>query len=334
MPVDQNVTQQLATLVAVVYIAIIAVAILLVPPLWQGYNRTFLNLIGLQKKAILKFTSAYCMLFFVVLFFTDFVGVYFSDWYQTTGLALLSLIFVVSLAYFGIRALVNSRKKEKEEPIVELMPTVPLLYVMSLDMIVLCVFFCLVALLGVSQTMLNLGTSNNSQDSYNWGRWFLENGILFFIIGAVNFVLTYIYQIGDSKKQVVKKPMNKVFIWGFVIIIALAVSGLALSYRPMSREIRKDHSNLVSYFFAAPLTITLTCEYNLDNLIVTNTSNFDWQNITFAINDTGLSSGYFYHLNTLPAGKSLSISLNEFAKTDGTRFNLITTKPLTIQIEV
>jgi len=50
MFMDQSVTQQLAALVAVVSIAILAVAILLVPSTWNGLNQAFIRLNNLQKE--------------------------------------------------------------------------------------------------------------------------------------------------------------------------------------------------------------------------------------------------------------------------------------------
>jgi hypothetical protein len=67
---------------------------------------------------------------------------------------------------------------------------------------------------------------------------------------------------------------------------------------------------------------------------VTNENSFDWQNITFSINDSGISSGYYYYLGELKQGQSRDINLDEFATTDGTRFNISNMEPLTLKIEV
>jgi hypothetical protein len=114
----------------------------------------------------------------------------------------------------------------------------------------------------------------------------------------------------------------------------LVISGFALSVTSISKEITKDHSNIVNYFLFTPLTIKTSFGYNGNIFYVTNENNFDWDNITFSINDTGISSAYYSYYDELKQGKSLNIGLAEFAKIDGTRFNISNTKPLTFKIEI
>ena len=334
MFIDQSVTQQLAALVAVVSVAILAVAILLVSTAWRGFNQTFKNLINLQKKAIYRFTFLYFGLFLIFLFVTDFVGVYAPDWVQPIGRSLFLLIWVIVFVSFGISAIVKRGDKGKQEPIIESMPQPALLYTITLVWIILCISFCLIALFGVSQTMLNIEIGPYNQDNYNWGVWFLENGILFFIFSVVGLGLTNIIQKIDLSRQITDKPQKRTSVWAYILLFALLLGGLVLSYQALPKEIKKDHSNIVSYFLSAPLTIKTSNGYTGNNFYVTNENNFDWQNITFSINDVGISSGYYFYHDELKQGKSLNIGLTEFTKIDGTRFNISNTKPLTFKIEV
>jgi len=330
---DQSVTQQLAALVAVVSIAILAVAILLVPSTWNGLNQAFIRLNNLQKNAIYKFTSLYFGLFLLFLFITDFVGVYDPAWVQPVGRFLFLMIWVIVMAYFVISSIVKWKRKDDQEH-THLIEQIPLLYVITLVWVVLCILFCLVALFGVSQSMLNIEIGPYNQDNYSWGIWFLENGILFFIISVVSLGFTYIVQKIDLGKQIAEKPKNKPFIWVFVVLLIFLLGGFVLSYQALPKEIRKDHSNIISYFLSVPLTIKTVNGYTGSIFYVTNENSFDWQNITFSINDSGISSGYYYYLGELKQGQSRDINLDEFATTDGTRFNISNMEPLTLKIEV
>jgi hypothetical protein len=331
---DQSVTQQLAALVAVVAIAILAVAILLVPATWQGVNNTFIRLINPQKKTIYKFTLFYFALFLLFLFVTDFTGIYAQEWFQPIARASFLLIIIICSAYFAISKIVKWWKKEKQEPVLQIMPALPLSYLITLVWVALCILFCLTALLGVSQAMLNIEIGPFNQDNYNWGIWFLENGILFFILSIVNLGFTYIFQKIDLNTRESGKPQKNIHIGIYIFLFALLIGAFGLSYKGLSEEIKKDHSNIISYFFSVPLTIKTINGTQGNLFFVTNENNFDWQNITFSINDMGISSGYYFYSNELKQGGNLDINLMEFAKTDGTRFNILDTKPLTIKIKV
>jgi len=63
-------------------------------------------------------------------------------------------------------------------------------------------------------------------------------------------------------------------------------------------------------------------------LSVTNDDSFDWSEVKFELNSQGLKSGYTYRVATVKAGQTVKLSLSDFTLGDGTRFNVLTTKPL------
>ncbi|MBN2326857.1 MAG: zinc ribbon domain-containing protein [Candidatus Omnitrophica bacterium] len=66
--------------------------------------------------------------------------------------------------------------------------------------------------------------------------------------------------------------------------------------------------------------------FKLNEVIIENKNSFDWYNVKAEANPRILGSGYYYEFKGLAAGDSKSISLSEFAKSDGTRFNHLATK--------
>ena len=69
-----------------------------------------------------------------------------------------------------------------------------------------------------------------------------------------------------------------------------------------------------------------------NNLTLTNGDAFAWKDIKLSINEGLFGGGYVFKISSLNAGGTTRVSLSEFAKTDGTRFNILTTKPQKVGI--
>ncbi len=69
-----------------------------------------------------------------------------------------------------------------------------------------------------------------------------------------------------------------------------------------------------------------------DSLQIQNQDSFDWPSMKIFLN--GIVAGYRLECKGLAAGKSAIIPLNEFAKRDGTRFQIQLTKPKELVISV
>jgi len=67
-------------------------------------------------------------------------------------------------------------------------------------------------------------------------------------------------------------------------------------------------------------------------IYIGNNDDFSWTDVKCELNSGLISSGYTYSINTLEAHSNQSISLSQFTKSDGTRFDILSTKPLNIYI--
>lgn len=83
-----------------------------------------------------------------------------------------------------------------------------------------------------------------------------------------------------------------------------------------------------------PLDVKASADFYGAQFTVTNESDFDWENITFVINEGDLSSGYISYRESLKRGETYTTNASEFADNDGIRFDLSTMKPLRLSIIV
>ncbi|MFC2069135.1 hypothetical protein ACFLTP_09060 [Chloroflexota bacterium] len=72
--------------------------------------------------------------------------------------------------------------------------------------------------------------------------------------------------------------------------------------------------------------------YDDGQYFITNNDVFAWANVEFDLNYETWSSGYTYHANYLDSNTTYTVGSMQFAKSDGTKLNPFTQKPLKISI--
>ncbi|MDD5702198.1 MAG: hypothetical protein PHU23_09140 [Dehalococcoidales bacterium] len=324
MPASPSTIQQLAALVAVVSVAIIGVAIMLIPPLWKGCKKT--SGFPLQeRRTIYKILALVYGLFVVILFITNFIGIHAPSFIQPVTRIFLIAIVVIFLFYVVVQRLISWIKKSREPYPVDYLA---FSYRFTLASILLCVFFSTFALFGVSQTMLGIEIGPFNQDNYNWGRWWLADGITFFVIGILSYASIFIPQ--RAARPVPNYSSNRTprALW---VVFGAALCLLIGSLFAMSQQYTTRES-FINNLLSMPLDVEASVSISGTQFKVVNQSDFDWKNITITLNGEELSSGYFLTLPSLKKNEAHTVDLTEFSDNAGRRFNLSTTKPLRFSI--
>jgi len=327
---DPNITQQLAALTAVVAVAIIGVAFLIISPTWKGFGNTYAFLSTSEKRLIIRNTLLYFGPFLILFFVTDFFGVYAPALAPTAARSIFLLFLAILIIYLLISQIIRWIRKTQPSPGMEILP---FLYTFTLFCVALCILFCSVALFGVSNTMLNIEIGPFNQDNYNWARWFLVDGITFFILGIISFAYTLVCQKIGVKKQSDNVERNKTRVGrnvSFVVVFCLLLALLLL----IPKQYENSGSEFIKDLISIPLNIKGPVSVNNQQFTTKNESNFDWKDITFNINKNGLSSGYSLGHDYLKQGETLTIEITEFANNEGIRFNPLTMKPLNLTIDL
>jgi len=330
MPINQYVTQQLAALVAVVSIAIIGVAILLISPTWKGFKNTSFGLTIPEERVINRIILLFFGPLLLFIFITNFIGVYAPSLYQPVARILYLLILVIWIISIIASQIIKWMRKSQPPLKIE---SLPFLYRTTLVWLALCILFCLIALLGVTPTMLNIEIGPFNQDNYNWARWFMFDGIAFFVIGILIFVSTYIFQRIKLQKQVNNIERKKSIAWRMVfiaIVLCLLIAGIFT----IPKEFKDNGSSFINAFLFMPLDVKASVNISGTQFKITNESDFDWENITLSLNQDELSSGYNLNLESLKQGETYTVDVKEFANSNGVRFDLSTMKPLRFSIDV
>lgn len=84
----------------------------------------------------------------------------------------------------------------------------------------------------------------------------------------------------------------------------------------------------------APKSITLNAQVSFDGsqFTIRNNDSFDWTDVDLYLNSSGFDLGYTFSASRLSANTSYTVGAMQFTKSDGTRFNPFTTKPLKLNI--
>jgi len=81
-----------------------------------------------------------------------------------------------------------------------------------------------------------------------------------------------------------------------------------------------------------PIPLNASVSFTETQFIIENDDNFDWLNVKMEVNGSFLSSGFIFEIYRIKAGGTYTIGALQFAKKDGTRFNLFIYKPQKIDI--
>jgi hypothetical protein len=324
--VDQSVSQQLAALVAVVSVAIIGVAIMLVPAAWRGFENTSFALSKPERRVINRILLAQFGSLLILFFITNVVGIYAPSYALPIGRTIFLLLGFIVIFYSIIVIVVNKARKSRPTPIEPL----PYLYRSTLLSVVFCVLFSSLALFGVAQTMLNIEIGPYNQDNFLWAKWSLLNGIAFFLIGIVNFGYTYIIQSARPREDTTGKKRVLIFNAVSLVLISFLLVIVSINVVKQYDSFRSFYND----FLSMPLDVKGSVTIEGGQFKVKNDNDYDWQNITLHINQGELSTGYFLNVDSLRQGETFTSDIREFANNDGVRFNLQTTKPLRFSIKL
>lgn len=328
--IDQNVTQQLAALVAVVSVAIIGVAMLLISPTWKRFEQTSFGLTIPEKRIINRIILLSFGPLLLFIFITNFIGVYAPGLFQPAARILYLLVLVIWIISILSSQVIKWIRKSKPSP---KLASLPFMYRITLVWLILCIFFCLIALIGVTPAMLNIEIGPFNQDNYNWGRWFLFDGIIYFFIGIFCFAFASI-----EEKIKVRKPANNIggkksIVWRIAplaVVLCLIITGVFT----IPNQFKDDGSSFLNAFLSIPLDVKASVNISGTQFKVKNESDFDWEIVTLSLNKDGLSSGYTLDLESIKQEETYIVDITEFADSSGMRFNLSTMKPLRCSIDV
>ena len=81
-----------------------------------------------------------------------------------------------------------------------------------------------------------------------------------------------------------------------------------------------------------PIPLNASVSFTETQFIIENDDNFDWLNVKMEVNGSFLSSGFILETYRIKAGGTYTVGALQFAKKDGTRFNLFIYKPQKIDI--
>ena len=126
------------------------------------------------------------------------------------------------------------------------------------------------------------------------------------------------------KKEAQTKKSSRTGIGCLVIIIVIVLAVLISSINSGKRSPSPPPPE--------DITLNAAVSFNGTQFIVQNNNAFDWTGVELEINSGLIKSGYSLNANVIKAGQTYSVGAMQFAKSDGTRFNPFSTKPLGIFI--
>jgi len=296
----------------------------------KGFENTSFSLTIPEKRVINRIILLFFGPLLLYIFITNFIGVYAPSLFQPATRILYLLILVIWIISIIASQIFQWIRKSQPSPILE---SLPFLYRTTLVWLALCILFCLIALYGVTPTMLNIEIGPFNQDNYNWARWFLLDGIICFVIGILSFASTYIFQRIKVKKRTNDIERKKSIAWRMVplaIVLCLLIAGIFT----IPKQFEDNGSSFINAFLLMPLDVKASVNISGTQFKTTNESDFDWESITLSLNKDELSSGYTLSLESLKQGETYAVDVTEFANSNGIRFDPSTMKPLRFSIDV
>lgn len=167
----------MAALVTVVSIALVGTAAILLSPAWKGFEQRFLKLSSLERKTVLRNTLILLCPILILLGTETVVGVYWPNLVQVAVFLIMLLLAAIAVLSTPVVLILRRIKKTKPQKPDEL----SLLYFIALSFLALCIMCNLLALIGVTPTMLMIEIGPYGPDNFNWGRWMVLDGVFFFV---------------------------------------------------------------------------------------------------------------------------------------------------------
>jgi len=191
--------REVAALVCVVALTLIGTSFVMIPSAWKRFEEVFIPLESRQRRQVIKGSFALFLPLVILAVAYWLAGVYAPGAIQPIMLMVMVLIIVVMFVYSLVLAIVHWVSKAKPNPKV---PSLPLMYLLTLYFLSFGIFCSMYALIGVSQTMLDIQVGPYILEDFNSGRWLLLDGIIFFAGGIWGYWITYL----DDRTSRWKKP--------------------------------------------------------------------------------------------------------------------------------
>jgi len=186
---------ELAIFICTFAVAVIGVSIALTRSAWNNFEVRYANLLPKQRKSLMKNILIIISPFILLILALTITGIY-----RPSSLNLVFVIFlflIIASVIFGRIKKVLPFKDFNEREI---------LYPLSCIYLLLSVICELGALLGASSTALDIHIGPHEPENFIWGKWFLFDGILFFILGCFFYGIKYIW---DAWEHITRLSSNK-----------------------------------------------------------------------------------------------------------------------------
>lgn len=180
-----EVSRELAALVAVVSLAMVGISVRLLPPCWHRFQHNIRTLSSPARKSAFWLLA---LLHLPIVWAAVFAGlsVKFPDYMPDIFIfVIVGTILLVLLIEIGLVI----KRRIKKQITVKVEPRA-LAYSTALSYLAHSVWLNIVAIIGVSSTMLLIDIGPFRAENFEWGKWFLYIAIFTFCVGTIMFGLT------------------------------------------------------------------------------------------------------------------------------------------------
>ena len=180
-----EVTRELAALVAVVSLAMIGIIFGIFPHCWNRFKHYRLTLSPSVWKATWWLVQLLYVPILVILAYAFFNIETLNRMPSIFIIFLCGIFLLLALIYIGVTV----KRKIKRQIVSEAEPHT-LFYFTALSYMAVSVFSNIIALIGVSPKMLLISLGSLSPEDFEWAKWILVIGIFAFTMGITFFGIT------------------------------------------------------------------------------------------------------------------------------------------------
>lgn len=180
-----EVSRELAALVSVVSLVMIGIIVGIFPHCWNRFKHYRLTLSPSVWKATCWLVPLLCLPILLILAFAFFNVETLNHMPKIFILSLVVIFLLLALIYIGV----TIKRKIKKQIVSEAEPHT-LFYFTALSYMAVSVFSNIIALIGVSPTMLLISLGSFEAGDFLWANWILLIGILAFSVGITVFGIT------------------------------------------------------------------------------------------------------------------------------------------------